>query len=86
MQALMDPSVNPCDDFYEYSCGGFIKNTQLQGDQLSFAHAWDGVQHNNTARLLPYLEQSDSPAGIFYKSCMNRTSIETEGTKVRLWE
>ena len=59
MQALMDPSVNPCDDFYQYSCGGFIKNTQLQGDQLSFAHAWDGVQHNNTARLLPYLEQSD---------------------------
>ena len=32
-------------------------------------------------RLLPYLETSDSAAGIFYKSCMNTSSIEEEGTK-----
>jgi hypothetical protein len=81
MAALMKPDVNPCDDFYQYACGGFLEQTVLKPDQLSFANSWDGVQHNNTERLLPFLETSDSAAGVFYKSCMNQTAIEEEGTQ-----
>jgi hypothetical protein len=50
MKALMNEDTNPCDDFYSYACGGFMRDTQLKADQLGFAHAWDGVQHNNTLR------------------------------------
>ncbi|XP_044013834.1 endothelin-converting enzyme homolog [Aphidius gifuensis] len=28
----MDPSVNPCDDFYEFTCGGFLNSTDLKID------------------------------------------------------
>jgi len=80
MAALMKPGQNPCDDFYEYSCGGFLENTVLQPDQLGFANSWDGVQHNNTARLLPFLEVSTNAAGVFYQSCMNMSAIEELGT------
>jgi predicted metalloendopeptidase len=80
MAVLMKPDLNPCDDFYQYACGGFLETTALKPDQLSFANSWDGVQHNNTARLLPFLEKSDNAAGVFYKSCMNQTAIEEVGT------
>ena len=29
----MDASIDPCDDFYAFSCGGFIDNTNVPADK-----------------------------------------------------
>ena len=30
----MDETVNPCEDFYHFACGGFIKQTNIPDDKL----------------------------------------------------
>ena len=51
----MDRSVDPCTDFFAYSCGGWVKNNPIPPDQA----AWDTyskMQDENTARLRGILE------------------------------
>ena len=43
----LNQSVDPCEDFYEYSCGGFLEKTHLKDDQPqlgSFTVAFDAIQ------------------------------------------
>ncbi|CAG4955091.1 unnamed protein product [Colias eurytheme] len=82
----MDESVDPCDDFYDFACGSFVKNTRIPDDKTSvntFSIITDQLQEQIRS-LLDDPISSDEPkpfvlAKTLYQACMNRTAIEARG-------
>lgn len=86
----MDRSVDPCVDFFAYSCGGWIKNNPIPPDQS----AWDTyskMQDENTGRLRGILEAASAAdtkrnavnqkIGDYYASCTDEQAIEAKGVE-----
>src|ERR1700693_4886079 len=51
----MDRTVDPCADFFQYSCGGWIKNNPIPPDQSSWS-LYSKMQDENLVRLRGILE------------------------------
>lgn len=86
--AALDPQTDPCDDFYQYACGGWIETTELPGDKSRWTRSFSVLRENNRALLKDVLEQAarapDSDAetrklGTFYASCMDEAAVEQAG-------
>jgi endothelin-converting enzyme/putative endopeptidase len=56
----MDRSVDPCVDFFQYSCGGWIKNNPIPPDQSSW-DTYSKMQDENRERLRGILEAASKP-------------------------
>src|SRR5712671_617416 len=84
----MDKTVDPCVDFYTYSCGGWMKSNPIPPDQSSWG-AYGKLQDENLAQLRTILEEAskanyDKPTvaqkiGDYYAACMDEATIEKLG-------
>jgi putative endopeptidase len=87
----LDRSVSPCDNFYKFADGGWLKSHPIPADHAAWGVA-DQLEQRNQALLRQILEDAaqDKTAlagsnwqkiGDFYASCMDETSIETAGLR-----
>jgi len=84
----MDKSVDPCADFYTYSCGGWQKKNPIPPDQTSWS-VYGKLYQDNLQFLRGILEEAAAnkaqrtPAaqevGDFYGACMNESLANRRG-------
>ncbi|HWF91035.1 MAG TPA: M13 family metallopeptidase [Terriglobales bacterium] len=84
----LDPTVDPCTDFYQYSCGGWMKSNPIPPDQSRWDVYSKMEDHNKTLlrEILEQASQAKAPHGSvtrkigdYYAACMNESAADAAG-------
>lgn len=88
--AGVDRSADPCVDFYQFSCGNWIKNNPIPPDQPGWGR-FNELAERNRIILRDILEEaakeakrtpSEQKIGDYYASCMDEAAINQKGVAV----
>ena len=83
----LDRTVDPCVDFYQFSCGGWLAQNQIPPDRSSWGRGSE-IDERNKVAIKALLEEAAKGIGAdagtkklgdYYASCMDEAAIEQAG-------
>ena len=84
----IDKTVDPCVDFYQYSCGNWMKNNPIPADKTRWGR-FNELDEHNLYILREIVDQAQAPGkhsaiqqkvGDYYAACMDESTVEKKGT------
>lgn len=89
---ILDASVSPCDDFYQYACGNWLKQIEIPTGKPRWSRSFDNINQDNQNTIKTVVDNYSSgkiePAtpfatkvGDYYSACMDTDSIEQSAIK-----
>ena len=81
----LDKTADACTDFYQFACGGWIKNNPVPSDRASWSRFEELQEHNNVTlrKILDAAAATPAPdskkIGDYYASCLDEPAIDAKG-------
>ncbi|XP_062987491.1 endothelin-converting enzyme-like 1 isoform X2 [Elgaria multicarinata webbii] len=88
----IDPTIDPCKDFYSFACGGWLRRHAIPEDKLIYGIiAAIGEQNEEKLQRLllrpvrrPYQASAERKVKEFFRSCLDMAEIDRQGARPML--
>ncbi len=84
----IDKTADPCVDFYQFSCGNWVKNNPIPSDQVRWGRFNELAERNNYLLYQELKTAADAPKtplqkkyGDYFTACMNVDEVDKLGAK-----